>query len=286
VTADLSDVVVGRVPRYGYNASAQAGWCSWGKSFNLSQLVEGYEQHGLPGMYRIDCVGCQELEKGGGKYPPDPGFAAGVVCDHRNCSACPNVYHMCNKTLGDATDWDEQTLALLNLARPYLISGALRGVFLGDELSAQGSGAAPHDPTALSFYDIERWVDLVRGFLDEGAAPRAAAGTKDDMVLYYTSSDYCMTWPYIPRNLTLFSMDDYHPSWMYELLHRRSNSCVASFLAVLSPSVRSLGTRPPRNASRADGHARRAARTRQAGCGSIQSTSGYSQWWARTRSCS
>ena len=63
---------------------------------------------------------------------------------------------MCNKTLGDATDWDEQTLALLTLAKPHLISGALRGVFLGDELSAQGTGAAPHDPTALSFRDIER----------------------------------------------------------------------------------------------------------------------------------
>ena len=55
-----------------------------------------------------------------------------MVCDHRNCSSCPNVYNMCNKTLGDETDWDEQTLALLALARPHLISGALRGVFLGD----------------------------------------------------------------------------------------------------------------------------------------------------------
>ena len=58
---------------YGFNASAQAGWCSWGKSFNLSALVEGFEQHGLPGLYRIDCVGCQGLEKGGGVHPPDPG---------------------------------------------------------------------------------------------------------------------------------------------------------------------------------------------------------------------
>lgn len=75
---------------YGYNSSAQAGWCSFGKSFNLSALLEGYEQHGLPGMYRIDCVGCQTIENGGGKYPPDPGFAAGVVCDHRNCTTCKN----------------------------------------------------------------------------------------------------------------------------------------------------------------------------------------------------
>ena len=115
---------------------------------------------------------------------------------------------MCKKSRGDNTNWDEQTLKLLDLAKPHLISGALRGVFLGDELSAQGTGLAPHDPGALSFRDIERWVDLVRGFLDEVAISRAAAGTKDDLVLYYTSSDYCMTWPYIPRNLTLFSMDE------------------------------------------------------------------------------
>lgn len=96
-------------------------------------------------------------------------------------------------------------------------SGLFMPAFLGDELSAQGTGLAPHDPGALSFRDIERWVDLVRGFLDEVAIPRAAAGVKGDLILYYTSSDYCMTWPYIPRNLTLFSVDDYHPSWMYAL---------------------------------------------------------------------
>lgn len=117
---------------YGYNASAQAGWCSWGKSFNLTELIQGFEQHGLPGLYRIDCVGCQELENGGGKHLPDPGFAAGVICDGRNCSTCPNVYHMCEKSRGDKTNWDEQTLQLLNLAKPHLISGALRGVFLGE----------------------------------------------------------------------------------------------------------------------------------------------------------
>jgi hypothetical protein len=27
--------------------SAQAGWCSFGKSFNLTALVEGHQQHGL-----------------------------------------------------------------------------------------------------------------------------------------------------------------------------------------------------------------------------------------------
>ena len=77
---------------------------------------------------------------------------------------------MCEKSRGDATNWDEQTLMLLNLAKPHLISGALRGIFLGDELTASGVGAAPHDPTAVSFADIERWVDLTRGFVSTRAS--------------------------------------------------------------------------------------------------------------------
>ena len=32
----------------------------------------------LPGMYRIDCVGCQSVASGdGGHYPKNPGFANG-----------------------------------------------------------------------------------------------------------------------------------------------------------------------------------------------------------------
>ena len=154
---------------YGYNASAQAGWSTWGKSFNLSALIEGHAKHGLPGMYRIvrwhpsrrfaplrgltpagcpqDCVGCQVMETGGGNdhgkpFPKDPGFAAGVICDYRsngtapdkNCTTCPRVYRMCSKAQGDATDWDTQTLSLLGLAKPHLVSGALRGVFLGAQI--------------------------------------------------------------------------------------------------------------------------------------------------------
>ena len=34
------------------------------------------------------------------------------------------------------------------------------------------------------------------------------AGVKDEMILYYTSSDWCGGWPRIPHNLTLFSLDD------------------------------------------------------------------------------
>ena len=115
---------------------------------------------------------------------------------------------MCEKSRGDATNWDEQTLFLLNLAKPHLISGVLRGVYLGDELAASGRGDHPAIKEALDFDDLEAWIDLVRGFLDALAPAREAAGVNDDLILYYTSSDYCGSWPYIPRNLTHFSLDD------------------------------------------------------------------------------
>jgi hypothetical protein len=38
-------------------------------------------------------------------------------------------------------------MAILNLAQPHFESGALVGVFLGDELTPQG----------LPFVDLERW---------------------------------------------------------------------------------------------------------------------------------
>ena len=163
----------------GYNASAQAGWNTFGKSFNLSALIEGYHQHGLPGVYKLDCVDCQILEKGNpaAGIRKQPGFAAGVICNARgcqtgppsdpNCTKCPLVYHMCNKTsCGDKTNWDEQALHLLGLAQPHLISGALRGVWLGDELTAAGYGTHPNVASALTFRDLEKYINLVRGFLD------------------------------------------------------------------------------------------------------------------------
>ena len=162
----------------GYNASAQVGWNTFGKSLcattlrspfcavaatlsarccsNLSALIEGYHQHGLPGVYKLDCVDCQIFERGNPAtgIKKQPGFAAGVICNARgcqtgppsdpNCTKCPLVYHMCNKTsCGDKTNWDEQALHLLGLAQPHLISGALRGVWLGDELTASGVGTHP-----------------------------------------------------------------------------------------------------------------------------------------------
>ena len=109
---------------YGYDAPLQAGWSSFGKSFNLSALIEGFQQHGLPGMYRIDCIGCTaDAER-------SPGYAAGIICESRG-STGGRVKRLCSKSRGDTTNWDEQTKKLLGLAEPHLKSGALVGIFLG-----------------------------------------------------------------------------------------------------------------------------------------------------------
>lgn len=193
---------------YGYDAPVQAGWTSFGKSFNLSALVEGHRSHGLPGMWRIDCIGCQHLAK------TWPGFASGVICE--GVVSGRRVKRMCRKTQGDSTDWDEQTRYLMRMARPHLITGLLTGIFLGEELTGHGPGG--RSSVAAMFADFEAWVDLVRGLLDEVTPARKAAGHPAPH-LYYTEADVVAMWPHIPRNLTLFSMDDYHPAWMYPSTH-------------------------------------------------------------------
>ena len=222
---------------YGYDAPVQAGWSTFGKSFNLSALVEGHRAHGLPGMWRIDCIGCQNVAK--------PGFASGVICEVKQANGT-KFKRMCSKVEGDSTDWDDQTRHLLVMAKPHLISGVLTGISLGDEITGHGPGG--RSDIAAMFADFEAWVDLVRGLLDEIAPARLATGNAPphlyllrtvnmhysprvtpnfgsiyDMFVdrrrYYTEADVVALWPHIPQNLTLFSMDDYHPAWMYASQH-------------------------------------------------------------------
>ena len=179
----------------GYDPSNQTGWSSFGKSFRLSSLVEGHRDYGLPGVYRLDCVGCEGLAA------KEPGYANGIVCcTHSDCTGTPR-YSMCNKTAGHHTDWDTQTRALLSLARPHFVSGALLGVMLGDELTLSG----------VPFSAFERWVNLVKETLDAITRPPGQA----PLIIYYMSSSYVCTWPHIPYNLTHLSACDYFPEWMY-----------------------------------------------------------------------
>jgi hypothetical protein len=56
--------------------------------------------------------------------------------------------------------------------------------YLGDEISAQG----------VPFDDMERWIDLVAGFLQSLPPPPQTTG---EYMLYYTESDFACTWPVI-----------------------------------------------------------------------------------------
>ena len=40
---------------YDYDAALQSNWSTFGKSGNLSALLDGFAQHAFPGLYRIDC---------------------------------------------------------------------------------------------------------------------------------------------------------------------------------------------------------------------------------------
>jgi parallel beta-helix repeat protein len=75
--------------------------------------------------------------------------------------------------------------------------------FAADEIAANG----------MPFGDLQRYINLVRGILDEFAPERH--GSLEPMILYYCTSTYASLWPHIPRNLTHLALDDYSPKWMY-----------------------------------------------------------------------
>jgi len=73
----------------------------------------------------------------------------------------------------------------------------LNGIFIGDELTPQG----------FPFEQLEQLIDVVKASLSsinpDDAAKRFA--------IWYNDSDNMQYWPRIPRNLTIFSLDFYHP---------------------------------------------------------------------------
>ena len=144
---------------YGYNATLQAEWTTFGFSRDSSELVAGHALTGLPGLLRLD----------GG---PLLNRTAGV--------------------LALASDWQAQLAKILEAARPHLVAGVLRGVMIGDELTAQG----------LPFASLELLIDKLAATL---AGVPATSRT-----IYYNDSIFAATWPRIPHNLTLFSLDYYH----------------------------------------------------------------------------
>jgi hypothetical protein len=149
---------------YGYDASAMQSWTSNGVSRNLSQLISGFQTVGLPGLFRIDTL----------LFTRD---AAGH--------------------LELVKDWRAVLKGAFDDARPHLCEGgALRGFFIGDELTAQG----------LPFDDLKMVIDAVHAALESEHSIPLSCRT-----IYYNDSIFMATWTTdIPHNLTHFSLDYYH----------------------------------------------------------------------------
>ena len=84
----------------------------------------------------------------------------------------------------------------LFLVDRYFADGTLAGVYLGDEIAANG----------MPFDDLQRYINLVRGILDGIAVQRHPA--LEPLILYYCTSTYASLWPRIPSNLTHLALDD------------------------------------------------------------------------------
>lgn len=93
--------------------------------------------------------------------------------------------------------WQQAWADVFADASPHISSGALVGFFVGDELTAQG----------LPFAQLEALVDAIAATLRGGVGGCAATLS---CMIYYNDSDFAMSWPYVPRNLTHFSFDYYH----------------------------------------------------------------------------
>ena len=95
----------------------------------------------------------------------------------------PHLQHLCTALQG---------AGIFDAARPHLVAGVLRGVMIGDELTAQG----------LPFASLELLIDEI--------AAAMAGVPATSRTIYYNDSIFAATWPRIPHNLTLFSLDYYH----------------------------------------------------------------------------
>jgi hypothetical protein len=147
---------------YGYDVAVQSKWTTHGCGRELPQLLEGHAATGLPGLWRIDL-------------------------------------HLFSFSPGNVTltpGWRDAWKAAYATARPHLLTGALRGFFVGDELTAQ----------MLPLADLITVVDTMRATMD--ADDELPASSR---ILYYNDSIYMATWKEgIPHNLTHFSLDYYH----------------------------------------------------------------------------
>ena len=153
---------------YGYNTTIQKGWCNLGIGHNVTKLVQGFAASGgvQRGLIELYGQGIFNVQHGGGIKGLKP-------------------------------DWEQRWAAIFATMLPGLRSGALAGVFIGDELTLWGCSVAYISQVAsrvkADFAQLQR-NDLI---IYTNAAPLS-------LRKYYSAG--------VPANLTHFSVDLYETS--------------------------------------------------------------------------
>ena len=172
----------GHIPRYlsmfnpDFDAVGQHSFANLGMSESLQALVEAHEQYGMKGFLSVQNVGVWKA----------------VTTGHHNQ----------NET-GLEPCWRANLTSVLTTATPHLQSGAVAGIFLGDERCCSG----------IPFSNVSSVAGAVRAFLDR-VAPHALVylnecSTPFDDCQKYNPSLSCWG-DSVPTSIDLISLDIYH----------------------------------------------------------------------------
>ena len=128
-------------------------------------------------MIRIDCPSTPS------DCPPD--YAQGIVCMN---SSKASSYQLCRRANGFSTDWLPAWEQIFAEIVPHLKSGAINGIFIGDELT----------PLGMTYGELKMLVDAVAASVGSLGLP--------GIIIWYNDSDNFHLWEGdIPHNLTIFS---------------------------------------------------------------------------------
>ena len=174
-----------------------ASWMNLGRSFELAALAAGHRVMGFPALWRLDLYGVP--------LPNNSNYAQGIMCLRGGVSRA------CSRAAGDPSDMATAWASAWKAVKPYILNGTVNGIFVGDEVTAHG----------MPFEEYEQIIDTVAAdlFTLRGKTPHAvplylmcnedghASGWRGRKPVDPTIPK---PWPYIPFNLTHFSMDWYH----------------------------------------------------------------------------
>jgi hypothetical protein len=175
-----------------------ASWMNLGRSFELAAMAAGEKIMGFPALWRLDLYGVP--------VPNNTNYAQGIMCMRGGVSRA------CSRAAGDPSDMAAAWAQHWQTVRPFILNGTINGIFVGDEVTAHG----------MPFKEYEHIIDTVAADLftmrdktphgaplflmcNEDGAAAGWRGRKPN-----PNPNVPKPWPYIPYNLTHFSMDWYH----------------------------------------------------------------------------